>query len=559
MLSCRTTAVLRRLALRSHHPTRRIAPVGPSSSVVIARVRLFSGQQDGTNSSIPPSSTTASSALHSVDDDNNIDERELGDGGGFSSSYYSSMAEDDEVDDDDDGDGDEDDEDYDNDDDTDDLDGEVSGDVTAGDASQPKGGLFCNGEPPLWELNEFYLTQHGISSVSKQIQADLVQEYFPVDHWAASFTCPVTGTDFYPAGVLRSDRDDAKRKPDGRIVYLKKSTAMRAAAARALDVIQYQKLGIVEPRLCEEDPSLWGKEVTDETSNGVRPNDVTSKISSDSHALQKSDEPATVTTKGGNKSVSNDTTDESDEYVLWEIPRNNGRPPYQRIVEALSNTASAPPLTTSENPILPIPLDPDQQLHLAIDNAYSWLRQVNGLTPLPPSRHRLVLPRQETPSTLLMGKILLSAIADAVQNTAFAENKSKGSEMAAKRILDVLWETKDSKPDTDAYTSFLRCVHSPSPKAAAVKAERIVDSMRNGTPMNGRILPKPNTGTTNALIQLWAQVGGTSGRYAESDEDLIPNRESFLSVLSSSAYEPSAKKTRRVDSTPSLHDNVYSA
>jgi hypothetical protein len=555
MLSCRTTAVLRRLALRAHHhpTTRRIVPVGttPSSSVGIARVRLFSEQQKGTGSSIPSSNKTASSVLDTLDNDDNDDtfdeRRELGDGDGFSSSYYSSAAEGDEADDGDDNDNDEDDGDEDDDDEDDDDNYDPDGallsvDVPVVDSlSQPQGGLFCSGEPPLWELNEFYKTQHGISNVSKQIQADLVQEYFPVDHWAASFTCPVTGTDFYPAGVLRSDRDDAKRKPDGRIVYLKKSTAMRAAAARALDVIQYQKLGIVEPRLCEEDPSLWGKEVIVETANGVGPSAVTSKISSDSQALHNSDEPATITDKGGNKIVSNDTTDESDEYVLWEIPRNNGRPPYQRIVEALSNTASAPPLTTSENPILPIPLNPDQQLHLAIDNAYSWLNQMNSLTPLPPSPHRLVLPRQETPSTLLMGKILLSAMADAVQNTAFDE-KSYGAENAAIRILDVLWETKDSKPDTDAYTSYLRCVHSFSPKAIAAKAERIVENMRAGTPRNGWILPKPNTGTTNALIQLWSQVGGTSGRYAAgSDEDFIPDRESFLSVLSSSTYKPSEK------------------
>jgi hypothetical protein len=541
MLSCRTTVVLRRLALRAHYPTRRILPVGPSSSTAIARVRLFSGQQQGasdSSSSIPPSTTTASAALHSIDDDN-IDERELGDGDGFSSSYYSSVAEDDEAGVDDDGDDDDDDDDEDGD-DPDDFDGDdalktLPGDVV--DPSQPKG-LFCNGEPPLWELNEFYRDQHGISNVAKKIQADLVQEYFPVDHWAASFTCPVTGTDSYQAGVLRSDRDEARRKPDGRIVYRKKSTAMRAAAARALDVIQYQKLGIVEPRLCEEDPSLWGQEEIDETSNGDGPsNDVTSKLSSDRQELHISDEPATVTDKGGDRIVSNDNTDEN-EYILWEIPRNNGRAPYQRIVEALSNTASAPPLTASENPILPIPLNPEQQLHLAIDNAYSWLRQVNGLRPQPPSPHRLVLPRQETPSTLLMGKILLSAIADATQNTASVVSQGHGAEKAAKRILDVLWETKDSKPDADAYTSFLRCMHSVSSKGIAVKAERIVDNMRTGTPMNGRTLPKPNTGTINALIQLWAQVGGTSGRYAESDEDFRPDRESFLSVLSSSAYKP---------------------
>jgi hypothetical protein len=569
MISCRTTAVLRRLALRAHHPTRRIAPVGTpsSSSVGIARVRLFSGHQEaGASSSIPPSITTASSALDSIDNDDNDDtfaERtELGDGDGFASSYGDEADDGDDYDygndDDDDyvnGDDDDDDEDNDN----FDPDGALlsSGDVPVVDplSQQPQGGLFCNGDPPLRELNEFYQTRHGISSVSKRIQVDVVEEFFPVDHWAASFTCPVTGTDIYPAGVLRSNRDDAKRMPDGRIVYIKKSMAMRAAAARALDVIQYQKLGIVEPGRCEEDPSLWGKEEIDETTNGgVEPSAVTSNRSSDNQALQNPDEPAPVTDIGGSKNiVSNDTTDESDEYdttdesdeyVLWEIPRNNGRPPYQRIVEALSNTASAPPLATSENPILPISLDPEQQLHLAAENALSWLKQMNAVNPLPRNPHRLVLLRQETPSTLIIGKLLLSAMADAVQNTPFADDQSQMAEIAAKKILSVLWETKDSKPDADAYTSFLRCLQSVSPEATAVKAQRIVEHMLAGKRMNGRILPKPNMGTNNAMIQLWAQVGGTRGQYKEKDKfarSFVPDRESFLTVLSSSTYEPSYK------------------
>jgi hypothetical protein len=519
MLSSRTTTVLRRLVLQAHHPRRISRPC-----VVVGRVRLFSGQPEGA-SSIPISTPTLS-ALHSIYDETEDTELRVGDGS--SPSIYAEDGAGDDDDDDDD----------ETDDDNDHL--VVNNTLNEGDVSSR--GLFVTGEPPLWELNEFYRDQHGITKVSTQIQTDLIQENLPLDHWAASFTCPVdTETDtgrpnaFYQAGVLRSASDEAKRHSDGRVMYLKKSTAMRAAAGSVLDVIQYQKLGIVEPRFCEEDPSLWGKQVTtDETSHGTKPTVVT---------LAREPVPVDTTTsqKASGKQLVSDATDESSEFIIWDIPRNNGRPPYQRIVEALSNNASASPATTSENSTkMPIPLNPEQQLLLAVDNAYAWLKQVNGLRPQAPSPHRLVLPRTETPSTLLMGKILLSAMADAIQNTAFAD-QSHGVEKAAKRILDVLWETKNSKPDTDAYTSFLKCLQSNSPKAVAAKAERIVFNMRTGTPANGRVLPKPNTGTINALIQLWAQVGGTSGRYENLDEDFLPDRESFLSVLSSAAYEPTTK------------------
>lgn len=400
-------------------------------------------------------------------------------------------------------------------------------------------GLFNSGESPLWELNEHYLSQYGISKVSKAIQA--ASEKDVPNHWTASFPCPISDT-LYPAGLLRNDHGDgAVRHVDGRTFYPKKGIASGAAAARALDVIQFQKLGIVEPRLCEEDPSLWNNKDmdSDDPADTKVTTAVTAGIETVASETTASSLQATSDTQDSDHTEPKGT--EEPEYVIWDIPKHNGRSPYHRLVEALSSTASTKTdARTSDRSTRPLPLSPDQQLHLAVDNTYAWLRQVNSSKPQIQSPHRLVLPRQETSSTLLMGKILLSAMADAIQGTAETTHET---DKAAKNIMDFLWETKNSKPDTDAYAAFLRCLQSnPNPKAVATEAERTFFNMNNGTPTKGKVLPKPNTATTNAMIQLWAQVGGTDGRYGGNlDDEFRPNRESFLCVLSSSAYAPTSK------------------
>jgi polyribonucleotide nucleotidyltransferase len=116
-------------------------------------------------------------------------------------------------------------------------------------------------QSPYYELQDYYEKRHGIRKGSVLVDAVPVGrgERGRVLWWTATFTCPVTGA-VTEAGVARNQAQFVVEDPEGgpsspRVVYEKKRHAVQAAAARALDVIQYRATGLTEPRFCEEDPS----------------------------------------------------------------------------------------------------------------------------------------------------------------------------------------------------------------------------------------------------------------------------------------------------------------
>lgn len=243
--------------------------------------------------------------------------------------------------------------------------------------------------------------------------------------------------------------------------------------------------------------------------------------------------------------------DDERDYVVSRIPDFVGRPPSLRLLEVASSVrrsvASASFVEESASPILMASTSAGgDRVKAAIDAANAWLTSLSQFSFANSAQngnpHRLSLPKNDTGVTLLCGKMILAALADA--NQASPVGYSSGIESIANRVLGELWKTCHAKPDTDTYTFYLRCLEGSNPKSTVAKAENIVDAMLSRAQHKSKenTLPKPNQSTFNALIQISAQVGGTSGRHAKhTDQEFCPDRESFLSVLSSSIYWPTAE------------------
>lgn len=144
----------------------------------------------------------------------------------------------------------------------------------------------------------------------------------------------------------------------------------------------------------------------------------------------------------------------------------------------------------------------------------------------------------------MAGKCFLFALAEAFQALPYS-NANWDIEEAAWQILETLWQSEDSSPDVECINAYLYCLEGHSPEVVADKAEAIARAMKSGQEFKGRILPKPNVETMNALIQLRAHLGGVTGRYDKVGEDFVPNRRSFLSILSSNIYHERVNRVRK--------------
>lgn len=118
---------------------------------------------------------------------------------------------------------------------------------------------------PLWCLHAHYL--HSLDTVisktehfkSKMVQYRNKKSGTRNVAWTSAFTSP-QGVEV-PAGTYRHDSRTCYRPtlqdenlPQNMAVYARRSDADSAAAARALDYIQFLSTGRTEPRFCEEDP-----------------------------------------------------------------------------------------------------------------------------------------------------------------------------------------------------------------------------------------------------------------------------------------------------------------
>lgn len=400
----------------------------------------------------------------------------------------------------------------------------------------------------LATLNTYYSNEYGHASVRKHFRTEELNRM-----WFATFVCPETGTQ-YPQGCLRSDELMSAVEISsvtgeyirGRPGYQKKSAAIQAAAARVLDMIQYQKLHIKEPRLCKEDPALFGRDsysvLVTEASPDFAVDSSTARPIASECTMYKYEEVKSRKEINANDFVSQ-PDGEDDEYLVEYIPTPSGEyEPSKRLLQAFaSRQEDHTPLVAmadSNSHRMPIAMGPLQRLKLAVEIAQSWAQaNARSKDAAANNLHRLHLPVTPSAKTLLIGKTLLDSLAEANQSAAVSSGWV-GCEKAALQIIDVLWENRleDSRPDAEVYNLLLKCLEGSNQRAIAEKAETIVGAMQSGTPWRGRTLPNPNMDTINTLIQIWAQVGGNSGRYEKLPANFVPNRSSFLSILSSCCY-----------------------
>lgn len=437
-------------------------------------------------------------------------------------------------------------------------DGDLSAQQEGGDNDAAPEGLFLK-NTPLYELNLHYKNLHGLNSVSSLIRAESRRTANNLVVWSAVFSCPVSSVE-YPSGTLRSASASVNLevgRREGKVYYAKKQTAVHAAAARALDVIQYEILGIVEPRLCEEDPSVpigvltSGQSASEVPSLGglslgtapdVQPIAVPpiSLSALDDRAREPEGETDGDDVNGWEE-VESEEESESLMEVVWVPVATRAKPPSHRILDALcSGTSISSESASLEDERVPLTLNPVQQLNIAVERANAWAdAQHHRRHRKARNAQRTILASGDSSSQVLgAGKVILRSLADANQGLPVTSMVYK-VEDAAERVLSVLQSSAGADGlDAEVYTLYLKCLEDPSPLVVARRGEELVSKMRAGESMNGSVLPKPTIHTINALIQLHAQVGGTSGRYDRLEDDFRPNKESFLAILSSLIYRP---------------------
>jgi len=386
-----------------------------------------------------------------------------------------------------------------------------------------------------------------------------------VSKWTTTFDCPILGKTF-KAGKLRGSYSPLEGDIDNendQVYYRKKALSMHAAIARAYDVLQFSRHGVLEPRFCEEDPSkdtAVDAQNSGTTTTGISGDDDDGETCQ-SHSYnwfqpaEGSTDGAMVRSFGPDAGEVTEILNESDasaedcadDFQVVQIGPPTTRSPMHRLLElACSNTTSSSFTNNSLSPTIAPDISRKrsvagiEQVKAVIASADSWLTHMSQSSETKRNVHRLELRKQQgSVSMLLVAKAILAKLADA--NQSWPVESVSGVESRAQRVIDLLLKTTDFRPDADTFTLYLKCLSAADPKAGLEEAEKLVAAMKKGDFYEGTtfVLPQPNHATINALIQLTAQTGGTSGRYAKyTDDGFVPDRESFLSVLSSCNYRP---------------------
>ena len=405
---------------------------------------------------------------------------------------------------------------------------------------------------PLAKLNHHYLQEHGIASVSNDFHASPFTKG-GVIVWTSVFVCPMTKLSF-TSGTLRNAKNKIEPVSDSPEVYYKtKKLAMHAAAARALDQLQYDPSSDRD-RLCDEVPAL--NQITQQERvhrfsslalEDFALNDISRAVQSvDPELVGLDDDVPVVGHDAVDITVVDDEHSNEEHYIVTILNPSKRQSPYKSLLEALTTSPGSSQSDIDEAALhLPTGYNfiPYVRLNAARKAAYSWIEAMNEksrathsddgspyVTTLPPNRE------EGTERTLQTGKAVLYQLAQAYQGVLFSRRK-RGVQPTAESVLNVLWRTKGVQPDADAYAYYLKCFEGNDVASVAKAAENVVLAMEKGTPDDqGRIPPKPNTLVINSLLQVWAQQGGKAGRYNRTFEDFKPDRESFLSLLSSSSY-----------------------
>ena len=357
-------------------------------------------------------------------------------------------------------------------------------------------------------LCTWYEKTHSVSLAKESFVSTVTNLEEPVENckvwWTASFLCPISGVRYDSGTMTTCSKQEVIGNWESGIWYKLEGDAVVAAASRAMDCIQYEESGVKAPRYCEEDPSP----------------------SCEIEAVDKIEGRAS--TQNPDNLASASEADERD-AIQYAIPA--ARATLDLIAATWADLA---PIQGSQQMLMPKAQSLTAERQQAVKRAWSWVDQHRPEAQDQNRKEQVVFDLDHHSISLKVGNIMLDSLAQ-VNSRLPVEKFETGIEAAAAAIVEVLWSSKSAKPNGDTYASYLRCLEGEDPMSTALRAQAIFNAMKAGIEFDGRVLPCPNTAVSNAVIQLWARLGGTSGRF-ELEDDAAMDRDSFLSVLSCMAY-----------------------
>lgn len=414
------------------------------------------------------------------------------------------------------------------------------------------------------------------------------------NEWTGSYTCPITGHT-EKAGTLRGSAD--ARIVGSDVIYNNIGGSRVAAAGRFLDNLWYTQTGETNPRWCEEYPSLIEADgieklffdagdqkryhdtltkrsgegpVTDKQNNDdddeelvlVQPLSSTAKASEDTTSSKEITKPESSTALSTISQWEQQSEDGDEELVLQNVSSFgfSGTSALDRIMEAWGETVVTHKTVSEGKKDVStrgaVQMSPSQQKAKVINDTIAWYNRLSKQSDSINRGYRVF--QTTTSMTAKSASAALRALSKAHWSYPSEDRETdERAEAAAQQMLDLMWTT--GTPSIDGYNSYLRCLARSSAAERGKEAEVKLRAMIERKEVDGRLLPEPNTDTFNTVIQLWALAGGDEG-YSKGEEifelfeeaknqglDVQPNRDTFLSVLSSLARPKSAEEASSFD------------
>ena len=329
--------------------------------------------------------------------------------------------------------------------------------------------------------------------------------------WTASFICPLSG-DRYDSGALTQfamHTDD-----DGINWYRKKEHSIVAASFNALDELRLNDKNNDDSELCQEQPLAANTADHAEKTQTIK---VDVAIGVDQLVEE----------------------DEEDEFVIKVVPQRFGN-----TMGSGSSTATTLDLIAQTWLEFTEPVHSDDkkspkfhgassERNFVVDRASAWVMEQLGRRQDRPG-DRTQFDNVGQMNNQKLANLILNSLASSHQR--LPSNKvSYGVEDAANAVLNFMWSTPSTSPDAASYAAYLKCLEGDDPMKVAKRARRIFDSMSNGTAYDGRVLPKPTIAVYNSLLQRLAEAGIKEFQI-DQISGIIPDRQTYLSLLSSNAY-----------------------
>jgi hypothetical protein len=381
------------------------------------------------------------------------------------------------------------------------------------------------------EIHVWYSKKHNITFTRKSFVATQISLKGDLggNWWTASFICPLSGRR-YDAGSLKEFSGTIYTSADSVKWYRQKADAIAAAASSALDSLRFEETGVEEGRCCLEGPSRVQN--VDDDIQKIQKATVLHEEAEDDDENYEIQQVLNLT----DIHVGDQQVEEEEEYIIQYVPQQSTDSASSSTLDLIAETwIDSATGSQRKDPSTSRRVSPLAERQNVIDTAFEWIRQQMSEQKRQ-THERIQFDNQYQLASVKIANLMLKSLAKANQGLPFNQTAS-GVEEAAKSILDLMWSSRSTKPDADSYAAYIQCLEGGSPSSVAKRGQAIYNAMESGMTLEGRIPPNPNVSATNAVIQLRAQVGE---KVSLSDfyPDMVANRDTFLSMLSCTAYPP---------------------